>query len=194
MESADRRRNHGVHSGIVAETTGGLLRELRQSFAFLPALRKPSIAMHCLRTARRAQVALAMSFVVLLLLLPPVVETGMNRAFPPRAEPSSWIVRVAGPAAADTTTRPDPRAAQRTRQVLAVAWAAAGATVLSLFVLHVPVAVARAGAVARTLERGADRERGQSRLRALFLYREALSLASEPEHEAAIIAKMRELS
>lgn len=176
-----------LDSGIVADSMRELLVEMRQSFSFLPALRKPAIAWYWIRTSRRAHLALAMSAVTLLLLLPPVLEHGLAQLFPGRVVAQETLTGLPHP------TVEDPRADARARLLLALAWAAAGASVGVLFFLHLPVAVARSASVARALEQCADSERAQSPVRAILLYREALDLTADPGQEASIRAKMRNL-
>lgn len=161
--------------------------EVRLSLGFLPVLRKPGIAWYWVRTARRAHLTLAMAVVTLLLLLPPVLDLGLGQLFPGRTIAQEALTGL------PHETVPDPRAASRATLLLAIAWGVSAGVVGLLFVLHLPVAVARCASVARALEQCADSERAQSRVRALLLYREALELASDPPHADAIRRKMRVL-
>ena len=186
MSSRTSTRTH-IDSGIVADSMRGLLTETRLSLAFLPALRKPAIAWYWLRTARRAQLALAMAVVTVLLLLPPVLELGLGQLFPDRTLAQETLSGL------PHATQPDARAASRATLLLGIAWGISAGVVGLLFALHIPVAVARCASVSRALEQCADAERAQSRVRALLLYREALELASDPPHAGAIREKMRVL-
>lgn len=176
-----------LDSAIVANSMRELFADVRESFRFVPALRKPAIAWYWLRSARRAHLAMATAAVTLLLLLPPVIEHGLAQLFPGRVIAQETLSGLPQP------TLPDPRAESRAQLLLVLGWAAAGATVGVLFFLHLPVAVARSAAVARALEQCADAERAQSPVRAILLYREALDLVADERQEASLRAKMRNL-
>src|SRR5437879_5539609 len=136
---ADR---YGIDSGIAAHSLRGLARETRCSLAFLPAvLRKRSIFVFWMRSARRAQAMLASTFVVMLLLFPPVAHLAVQQLYPPK------------------THRVDPRAAVRESAAVSIGWAIGLISAALLLAVHLPVSVARAGALSRELEREGDEKR-----------------------------------
>ncbi len=163
-----------------------LARNIRETSKLLPGMRcKPAIARHWLLSARKAQVVL----LVALLVLPGLVPAGFDRVleviYPPQT--SQHVFGLV------TKTVPDPRLKNRQQVIRLLLWGGGAVLVLSLFWLHIPVAITQARHVARELESEADSIAKVAPMRSATLYREAAALVTDPATETALQRKLEQL-
>ena len=152
-------------------------------------LRKPAIAFQWLLSARVAQAALVVSLVVGLFVAPRIRDAVLEKRYPPVTVKKKKLLGLF----TTTSTHPDPRLKASRKTVTVVGWICSGGLVMLLLWLHVPAAVIRAATIARGREQDADDLARSDPARGLRLYRSALSLTPNGEHEAVLGSKIRGL-
>ena len=160
-----------------------LARLARDVVPHVPLLRrKPAIALFTLTSARRAHVLLIVATVTMLFIVGPMVRATLQKTYPEKGALFGLVKKQ------------DARIQETQRTITRVLWLGTAGTALLLLWLHIPAAVTQAGARAKRNEERADRLRNERPHHSLLLYRRALALASDPDHEGQLHAKIASLS
>ncbi|MGA1875250.1 MAG: serine/threonine-protein kinase [bacterium] len=163
-----------------------LLTKTGNALKLLPRLiRKPAVIRHWLLSSYLAQVCLVLVIFLMPSIIPSAVDAQLEKLYPPITNHMMFgLVKH---------TEPDPRLEGRQKLARILLWTGSCGLVLYLLLLHIPVAIKRANGLASEHERKAD-EMAQSQPSAsILLYHSALSLASDPEHEAVLSRKLSTL-
>jgi predicted Ser/Thr protein kinase len=161
----------------------------RAAATLFPRLvRKPSVVLLWLMSARVCQVALLSLAVGLGLGLPRLLDATLPRLYPDITVEKKMLGLIPR-----RVVEADPRQETRRSQVTVSAWGGAGLCVGFLLWLHVPVAMNRAREAARRHEQEADGLVSSAPHDSLTLYRASLRLATDPAHESALLGKVVDL-
>lgn len=168
----------------VVPTRKWLARRIRESSAhFLLMRRKRRVVALWLITAHGAQIALLVLFLALQIGFPRVRDAALDRAIPEST--SGKLLGLFG-----GESEADRRRQVASRLVTILAWAGGGSIVLFMFWICIPAAVARAARTARESEAEADALLGSTPSRSVMLYRSALALVCDLEHEKSLEQKL----
>jgi tRNA A-37 threonylcarbamoyl transferase component Bud32 len=144
-------------------------------------LNKPAVIPHILLTAKRAQIVLV-ALVLLLILNGSVIEERLNQIFPPQKSKKIFgLVKK---------NQENPLKKTTHSFITLVLWSGGSGTVLILLWLNIPAGLARSSAVAKRKETAADEMAWANPAESLRLYQSALSLATDPELESGLRAKI----
>ena len=141
-------------------------------------VRKPAIALFTAMGARAAQLTLIAATLAMLVVIQPLVASSVQKALPENRALFGLVKKH------------DARAQQIQKVITWTCWLATGGSVLLLFWLHIPAGVTQAAARARRDEERGDRLKAERPHESLALYRRALALAADLDHEARLHAKI----
>jgi serine/threonine-protein kinase len=168
----------------VAATKRRLAHRIQESSAHFPLLRRKRRAVALwLLTAHGAQIALLVLILFLQFGFPRVRDAALARAIP-----ESVSGRLAGMFGGQS--RADRRRHIAGQAVTMFAWVGSGSIVLLMFWIRIPAAVLHSTAIAREREAEADGLLGSTPSRSVMLYKSALALACDRDHEKAIEKKL----
>lgn len=147
--------------------------------------RKPTVVWLALRTAHLAQAAALILALLMPTIVPAWVDQALERLYPPpKTEHFFGLVQW---------TSENPVLDDRRRQARIVLWAGSVWLVLYLLWRHLPRAMAIANAEARKKELEGDGLARSRPSQSVLLYTSALRLATHPEHERSLRAKIASL-
>ena len=158
---------------------------VRRGVSSVPALGKPSVVRAWLLRSHRSQVLLVAGVLFLLLIAPVALRPVLRVAFPARV--SNGFLGVGA------KSYENPRVDPALSLLLTLGWLTLAATFALSMISEIPVAAARAQALARALELEADDVLRSQPTRSISLYRRALASTPDREHEADLRRKLEAL-
>jgi len=148
-------------------------------------LRKPRVVLYWLGKAHWAQLVLLAVLVTFPVQMPKYVDSTLEKFYEPVSKKFLFGLIEA--------KRQHPKLAERQRQFKLAIWSSGIGIVLLLLWLEVPKALKRAERRAKKYEDKADERLGTQPSHSILLYRSALAMASDPDHEDTIISKLDKL-
>jgi len=173
-------------SARVAGSIYGLLDKIRTTTPTARlALKKPSVVRCILLSARRAQVALVLGVLLLLLNESSIMDNALSGLFPPRESKKLFgLIKE---------EKENPIKKMAHSVITASLWVSIGGSLFVLLWLQIPAGVSQAAFLAKRKEEEADKLAERESLASLQLYQEALDLVIEPEQEARLKDKMEKI-
>ncbi len=148
------------------------------------AVRKPAVVRYILSSARRAQIVLALSVLLLIFNGSSSVDKALTKLFPPQESKKVFGLIT------QKSENPGKKLAQGL--ITMALWVSFGRGLLLLW-LHIPLGVAKAASLARRKKLEADKLVGVEPSQALLLYQAAFSLTLDSELESDLKAKIEEV-
>ena len=149
-------------------------------------LRKPAVLGNVLLRAHRAQIALAVSVILLVFIAPSMVDHATSRLFPPTT--SKKLFGLIKKKSENPFKRHADTVAMTALQVTS------GGVVILLFWLSIPAGVVRATALSKRRAAEAEAVCTMDPSRGLALYQQAFALTTDPDQESVLRTRMLELT
>ncbi len=167
--------------------TNILKRNIHKAVVLGPRLAmKPVILRRWLMGAHYAQVALLLFILVMPRFIPSVVDTQLEKMYPPKK-----IKNLFG---LTRRTKADPRLKERMQQARVFLWGSGGSLVFLLFFLQLPKAIRQTMVLARKYEDEADTVIVSEPFSSRGLYHKALSLTIDAAYEKILHDKLKPLN